>query len=114
MKEYKIQINQETINYLERLHYDVNMRQNIIQTLITNKATDDSVLTSKPFLTYSEELGRLSAEYELAKKEVELYYLPEDLRDKHEYSWSIDFKTNEMLLQIMCDCGVEIYERESK
>lgn len=113
MKKVEINIAQETINYLQRLNFEVQTREEIIAKLLeTHKDdADDSLFTSKPFLKYSEELSRVKAEYELVKLEVEKLYIPSELYGKHQYNWNIDFSTNIMTIDVLCDCGIAaLYE----
>ena len=112
MKKIEINIAQETIDYLQRLNYEVFTREEVITKLIEmhKDDTDDSLFTSKPFLKYSEELSRVKAEYEIAKTEAEKLYIPKELYGKHEYKWSLDFSTNVMTIDILCDCGIAALE----
>lgn len=109
MRQIKIDITQEMINYLQRLNFEVQTREEIITKLleIHKDDSDDSLFTSKPFLKYSEELSRVKAEYELAKLEVEKLYIPKVLYGKHQYNWNIDFSTNEMTVDVICECGIK-------
>ena len=108
MKTIKVNVTQETINYLQRLNYEVFTREEIITKLLEmhKNDNDDSLFTSKPFLKYSEELSRVKAEYELAKVELEKIYIPTELYGKHQYNWTIDFATNVMTIDVLCECGI--------
>ena len=108
MKKIEINVTQDMVNYLQRLNYEVFTREEIITKLIeTHKNdTDDSLFVSKPFLKYSEELSRITAEYEMAKLEFEKLYVPTELYGKHQYNWSVDFTTNIMTIDILCECGI--------
>ena len=57
MKKLEIYVTQEMIDYLQRLNFEVQTRQEIITKLIEmhKDDTDDSLFVSKPFLKYSEE-----------------------------------------------------------
>ena len=63
MKKLEIYVTQEMIDYLQRLNFEVQTRQEIITKLIEmhKDDTDDSLFVSKPFLKYSEELSRVRA-----------------------------------------------------
>ena len=113
MKKIEIIVAQEMVDYLQRLNYEVFTREEIIAKLIEmhKDDTDDSLFVSKPFLKYSEELSRIKAEYEIAKVEAEMLYIPKELYGKHEYKWSLDFATNVMTINVLCDCGVAALER---
>lgn len=114
-KTIKIDVPQEMVDYLQRLNFEVMTRTEIITKLLETHQndTDESLFTSKPFLKYSEELSRIKAEYELAKIEVEKTYAPKELQG-HTYNWSVDFQTNEMTIDILCDCGVEALEKKGE
>lgn len=109
MKKIEVIVEQEMINYLQRLNFEVYTREEIITKLLeTHKDdVDDSLFTSKPFLKYSEELSRIKAEYEIAKLEAEKIYIPNELYGQHQYNWSIDFTTNVMTIDVLCECGIE-------
>lgn len=112
MKKFEINVTQEMVNYLQRLNFEVQTREEIITKLIEmhKDDTDDSLFVSKPFLKYSEELSRVKAEYEMAKLEVEKLYIPKELYGQHQYNWSVDFSTNVMTIEVICDCGIKILE----
>lgn len=112
MKTIKIDITQEMVNYLQRLNFEVETREEIITKLIEihKNDIDDSLFTSKPFLKYSEELSRVKAEYEIAKLEVEKLYVPTELYGVHQYNWTINFQTNEMIIDVLCECGIAALE----
>lgn len=112
MKKIEINVTQEMVNYLQRLNYEVFTREEIITKLIEmhKNDADDSLFISKPFLKYSEELSRVKAEYEMAKLEVEKLYVPEVLYGKHQYNWNVDFITNIMTIDVLCECGIAALE----
>lgn len=112
MKQIKLIVTQEMVNYLQRLSFEVQTREEIITKLLeTHKDdVDDSLFISKPFLKYSEELSRIKAEFELAKIEVENLYIPDVLRGVHQYKWNVDFATNEMTIDVLCECGIKALE----
>lgn len=112
MKKIEINVTQEMVNYLQRLNYEVFTREEIIAKLLEmhKDDTDDSLFVSKPFLKYSEELSRVKAEYEMTKLEVEKLYVPSELYGKHQYNWSVDFTTNIMTIDVLCECGITALE----
>lgn len=112
MKKIEISVTQEMVDYLQRLNYEVFTREEIITKLIEmhKNDTDDSLFVSKPFLKYSEELSRVKAEYEIAKLEAEKLYVPKVLYGKHQYNWSVDFTTNIMTIEVLCECGIAALE----
>lgn len=94
MKTLNIEVNQDTVNLLQRLNYDVNSRRDTICYLIDQHKldTDDSLLTSKVFETYQSQLSAADAEYQLAKDELIRTYADADIMPKITY-WNLDFVT---------------------
>ena len=95
----KIKVNQETVDYLQRLHYEVESREDIIQRIIEAHALDEdaSVISSAQFRKYQEELSELKAEYEIAKQEVTNQYIPDEVK-KENASWQLDFQTSTLTI----------------
>lgn len=114
MRILKIEIDQETVNYIERLHYEVEQRKDIIQRLIEAHANDAdaTVLTSPAFRAYSSELSEFTAEYEAAKTELQKMYIPAYM-EGHEIKWKLDFASRLMEIEILCNCEIpELEEKE--
>ena len=107
MREFNIEIKSEITEYLERLSYEISARTDIITTLIENHKNDNnaSVLESKAFKVYSEQLASVKAEFELVKREFEDIYIPEVFKG-HNYEWSLDYKTRTLTIKLYCDCEV--------
>ena len=70
-KQFTIVVQNEVVDYLQRLGYDIDSRLAVIDRLFTTHKddTDASVFSSVPFKTYSKELEELQAEYAMAKDE---------------------------------------------
>lgn len=107
MRTIKINVNSDTVNYIERLHFEVEQRKDIIQRLIEAHAgdTDAAVLTSPAFNVYSAELSDFVAEYELAKHELEEKFIPDYLKG-HQIQWQLDFANNQLKIDILCNCEI--------
>lgn len=107
MRTLKIEINQETVNYIERLHYEVEQRKDIIQRLIEAHANDSdaAVLTSPAFKAYSSELSEFVAQYETAKNALQEEYIPKYLNG-HQINWQLMFATKQLVIDILCDCEI--------
>lgn len=107
MREFNIEIKSEITEYLERLSYEIASRTDIITTLIENHKNDNdaSVLESKAFKVYSEQLASVKTEFELAKREFEDTCVPEVFK-VHNYEWNLDYKTRTLTIRLFCDCEV--------
>lgn len=101
-KTLKIEVNQETINMLQRLNYEVNARRETICYLLDQHKADknDTLLTSKVFETYQSQLSDLSAEYELAKDEMIRTYVDPAIIP-NIIKWNLDFNTGVLEIEYM-------------
>ena len=111
MREFKIDVNEKASEYLERLSYEISTRSDIITMLLENHKYDEDVaiLESNAFKTYSEQLGKLKAEFELAKREFADEYIPDELKN-HQTEWNLDYKTHELIIKLLCNCEVKCNE----
>ena len=96
MKTYYLPMLQEKADYLQRLQYEVETRQSVIDRLFSNHKddADDSVLTGVPFKTYHAQLEEAVFAFDLAKNEFTSELLPV-VRDKEgtdevNFDWSIE------------------------
>ena len=94
----EIQSDEKDLYYIQGLHYEVQTHIDIIGTLLQNHARDedDSVLSSKAFLTYSKELAMKKGEYEMAKEAIAEKYLPEKYKESSDLFWEINFRSGVM------------------
>ena len=111
MKTYTVEVNQELVNYIERLSYEEASYKDVILTMLEahQNDTDSSVIKSPVFRAYQEEYSRVKAEYEMAKKQITEEYIPDCLKD-HRTEWNLDFTTNELTISVLCECGEKILE----
>lgn len=96
MKQIKIKINSEINNLLERLHYEVAARQDLLTFMIDHNMD----ITNSSFKAYQQEYREVYTQYNVAKKELEKQYvLP--AANNEPNSWSLDFETEELTVNIM-------------
>lgn len=107
MKTFRITVNNELVDYLQRLDFEMAARRNVINALFDIHKTDPdaSVLDSAPFKKYHKELVEATAEWEFAKKQVPEKCMPKWLNE-HEYNWTLDTITKEFQIDILCDCDI--------
>lgn len=96
----RIKMEEQDTLYIQRLHYEVSARTNVINTLLEAHAmdNDDAVLRSKAFKTYASELSSLTAEYEIAKNKLFKKYGIDFAGSETTY-WEIDFEESEMVFK---------------
>lgn len=85
----EFQVNHETVDYLQRLAYEVNGKSNLIDYVLTKHINDDNadIIDSEPFKKLMLDYTTASAEYEVAK---DRFARDNDLVNKN---WNIDFET---------------------
>lgn len=104
MKIIKVEIKQEMIDYLQRLHFELEAHQDVIQRIIEGHSADQNadILESAVFKKYSKNISEIKAEYELAKQEVTSVYVPDEYKGK-DAKWNIDFQTRTMTIEVLKD-----------
>ena len=105
-RQLRVQIDPEKANYLERLNYELGFTKDVIQRMIEGHVGDPEFINSEAFKAYQRQGSELNAEYSLAANEIEKQYIPEYLRS-HQVKWIIPAGSNEMVIDIMCDCEIE-------
>lgn len=93
-----VNVNQDTVDYIQRLQYDVNMRQRVVENLITNAVTDLS--ESPAYKKYQEELAEVNAEYSMAQGKLEHELLPVGFTTRFSAKWSLDFTLNKFIISV--------------
>lgn len=90
----KIIIPQDVSNYIEGLMYEVNARKDLVAFCIDRGISIDSDV----FQRYHKEYVDFSAQYEMAKKEMESTYI----MPKHpNCKWNLDFSTHTVVVEVM-------------
>lgn len=102
MKTFKIKINEELSSYVERLNFEVNAKERIVKTMLSDTSYDN-LMENQNFLKYQERYELAFAEYEVAKQEIE-NMIPKKTREEHPMEWSLDFLTRTMSITFKCDC----------
>ena len=110
MKTFSVTIPEETVNYLQRLHYEVSVYKDNIAFLIDSRRDDAGVVDSPAFKKYSELQVSTQTEYDIACTELTASYIPECLKG-HQYEWLMNFAAGELEVTIKCDCGVQAFEQ---
>ena len=95
-----VKIEQELSNYIEGLQVEVNARENIVKSILTTPGCE---INKALFDEYHKEYTDFKAEYEKAKEQVQLQYMPTEFQG-HNVTWSLDFTTCEVTFEKTCDC----------
>lgn len=103
-REFSLEVNKETCDYLQRLAFEVMTRRDVITNMLqmAKDDVDSSVLESVPFKHYHKLLEEAEYAYDTAKMELENYVKPLVLEHEGKdvpFSWQVrDF--NEHLVWI--------------
>jgi hypothetical protein len=89
----KITISKDLSEYIERLQFEKMARENLCTFLIRQ-----DLLNTESFQKYHQEYIELTAEYELAKNELENTYVKPMIQGDKTYTWELDFKTYEVTI----------------
>ena len=93
-KKIEVVIPEKMSDYIEGLMYEVNARKNLVAFCIERGMDLDGEI----FKRYHKEYVDFTAQYELAKKEMEsIYVLPEYPGAK----WRLDFATQTLYIEVM-------------
>lgn len=106
MRKIIVKIDKEKSEYLERLSYELNFTKDIIQRLIESHPNDQSIIQGATFKEYQKQGAELQTEYNMAAAELENEYLPKGLKG-HKYNWNIPSDSDEMTINILCNCHIE-------
>lgn len=106
MKEIKIKITEELRNYIQTLWYEIDMKKQIIEDILTNESLGQKVSNSL-FKDYEKELLEKRIEFDFLMEEVKTNILGP--LNGHEVKFNVNFKDCTLDTTIMCECGEEIY-----
>lgn len=106
MKRIIVNIDKEKATYLERVNYELSFAKDIIQRIIESHPNDVEIINGTTFKYYQEQGAELQAEYAIASNEIEKLYIPEVLKG-HRYNWTIPVDSDELIVDILCDCEIE-------
>ena len=82
---------EELVNKLEALNYEVNSRRDIIAFMLSG-----DYLRTEAFAQYQQEYQNFYVQYDLLKKMLEDTYVKPLLKDDQTVSWNLDFASGEL------------------
>lgn len=92
MKHFEVKVNNETVDYIERLAFEVEGMKKVVKEIITDAQDNPAVLDGAAFQTYEKRYQERNAAYEVAKNELQKTWIPQDLQNKI-VTWNLDFST---------------------
>jgi hypothetical protein len=85
--------NQELINLIEKLHYEVNSRKDLIAYMLNNNMRTDTEAYEK----YNREYREFYIQYNEAKNKLEEIYVRTAV--ENPINWNLDFETSEVTIE---------------
>ena len=92
-----IPLNNETLNYVQAAFEDYKAKQDLITMIfeIHKYDEDDSVIESKPFISYEKKFMKAKIKYDTIMKELQESYIPEDFK-KDGNRFEINFENRRL------------------
>lgn len=87
--------NQELINLIEALHYEVNSRKDLIAFMLNSDMRTDTAAYER----YNKEYMEFYIQYNKAKNKLEEMYVRTAV--KNPINWNLDFETGEVTIEYM-------------
>lgn len=102
MNTFDIRVNDETVDYMERLSFEIEGSKRIIKELITDNDTNSSILESETFKKFNARYEEKFAAFEIAKQELEREYIPKVLVENFiSFKWNLNFSTGIMTITVL-------------
>lgn len=92
MEVKRISVDVEVVNMLQKVHYEIIARKELIATMVKAGTND-----CKGFKEYEQAYAELLGEYEKMKRSVTESYIPEEYASEH-YFWNMDFDNYELVI----------------
>lgn len=92
IKVIKIE-NEEFVNLIEALHYEVNSRKDLIAFMLNNNMRTDTEAYEK----YNKEYKEFYVQYNEAKNKLEEMYVRAAV--KNPINWNLNFETSEVTIE---------------
>ena len=112
MRKIKIDIGQNTCNYIEQLHFDLLAYERIIKYMLTDSSFENLDENSNS-QKYHERYEKKITAFEFAKEELVTTFIPTKLRE-HNISWNLDFTSHILTITVNCVCIDSLSVKEMK
>ena len=109
--EAKIKLEQDLVTYIQTLWYEIQMKEEIVQKIISDcSAQGKSINDMSALKEYEKQIVELKAEYDIVFDELQNTVLKP--LDGHSYNFNINFRECTLNLTINCECGEKIYKEQ--
>jgi len=108
-KKIKVEVSQDTVNYIHAVDLEVNSRKTLLGSL-----ADQLGVSSKAFKDYQKEFIEFDAEYQLIKNKLQSIYVPDELTNgNHDVKWALNFSTNLIEIDVLDASAIRLIESNS-
>lgn len=92
-----ITLEEDIINYVQSIYEDYRAKQDLITMIfeLHKNDEDDSIIESKPFISYEKKFMKVKIEYDTIMKEIQKKYIPDDYK-KDNYRFEINFENKRL------------------
>lgn len=112
MKHFEVKVNDKTVDYLERLSFEVEGMKKVVKEIITDAQDNPAVLDGAAFKTYEKRYQERNAAYEVAKNELQKAWIPADLQNSI-IQWNLDFATGVLSFDVNVADDYELPVKEA-
>ena len=105
MRNLKIDIAEDTVSKIQRIHSETEARMLLLNRLMETHKDDAYFIDSALFKKYHNEYIIMSTAFDEAKHVLEADYIPKYLQD-HKINWNLDYATCQLNIEILCDCEI--------
>lgn len=105
MKKLKIDIAEDVVNKIQRIHSETEARMLLLNRLMETHKDDAGFIDSAVFKKYHDEYVTMSTTLDEAKHVLEADYIPRYLQG-HKISWNLDYATCQLDIDVLCDCDI--------
>ncbi len=111
LKQVFIEISEEDLNLLQNLYYSVEAKRSIIIKMFDRHKLDfdTKLIDSHVFKEFQKNLALNERDLEREKERLSNELLPINTNN-HNINWSFNFYDCKLEINIMCECGVDLFE----
>ena len=92
-----ITLEEDVINYIQSIYEDYRAKQDLITMIfeLHKNDEDDSIIKSKPFISYEKKFMKVKIAYDTCMKEIQKKYIPDEYKNDN-YRFEINFENRKL------------------
>lgn len=101
MRKFTVKVDNEAVDYMERLAFEVEGMKAIVKEIITDAQNNPVVLEGEGFKAYNAKYEERHSKYEVAKQDIQDRYIPREVIEANALSdWNLDFATGILTFRV--------------